>query len=701
LKNITHIIYVLVGFFIFNKQSAQTTIILNEQFKHIELSSQLEVAEDKTKQLDYNIVKSIRFEKLKEGQPNFGFNNSSYWFKGIIVNPLSSWQSPILSVANPNLDIVNLFVSSRKTGFHKKLKGDLEPFSARGDNNKYFRFNLKLLPNDTLFFYLNVQNSGEQFHVPLSIGTAEYFQNYDSDEQLVYGIYFGFILFVLLLNGFFYYVLKDRSSLFYIGYLFTLLFLQLSLTGFGFKYIWPDSVFLANHANPIFASISMYFLLLFCQDFLNIKSYLPRINQLVNLVKYYLIVVMLTAWIDINSVYVFSVLSINGLSLILILFIIPVSIYILKQNYKPARFFITAFIALILSVLMFVLKNAGILPSNAATNYGLQLGSALEVLLLTLAVIDKFNQFKVEALVRLQEVNDLKTKANFELEQKVEERTKQLNEQALELQEKNSEILSSIRYAKRIQDSLLPSEETLTQLFDDNYFVLYKPKDIVSGDFYWASSVKTSGENPIQLSLAAVVDCTGHGVPGAFLSIVGNNFLKQSLSEKHVNSTAEALDFLNEKIISTLNQNRSSQDVVRDGMDVSLIAIDYKAHKLYYSGANNPIYIIRQTENIPELIALKATKQAIGSIYDTAMNYELQIMDLQAGDTIYLFSDGFADQFGGDANKKYNYKRFKETLLSAFELPMPMQQTYLDNVLKSWKGNTEQTDDVCVMGIKI
>jgi len=693
-----YIFLILLGSFLVKAQKA---IIIDDEFKHTELSTQLIYAQDKSKSLQLKDVSTLKFEELPPGQPNFGFNNSSYWFKGKIINSTVQWQSPIISVANPNLDVVNLYVSSRKTGFHKKLMGDLAPFSSRGNANKYYHFNLQLLPSDTVLFYLNVQNSGEQFHVPLSIGTTEYFQNYDSNEQLIFGIYFGFILFVLLLNSFFYYVLKDKSSLLYIGYLSTLLFLQLSLTGFGFKYLWPNSVFLANHANPIFASISMLFLLLFCQEFLNIQHYLPRLNKLIHAVKYYLIVVAITSWIDVNTVYVFSVLSINGLSLVLILFIIPVSIYILKQKFKPARFFIVAFIALILSVLLFVLKNAGILPSNNITNYGLQIGSALEVLLLTLAVIDKFNEFKTEALARLQEINDLKTQANIVLEQKVETRTQQLNEQTKVLQSKNSEIISSIRYAKRIQDSLLPSNESLNQLFDDNYFVFYKPKDIVSGDFYWAASTKTTTENPINLSLAAVVDCTGHGVPGAFLSIVGNTFLKQALTEKTVNNTAQALDFLNQKIIQTLNENTNNKNVVRDGMDVSLIAIDYDKHKLYFSGANNPIYIIRDNDEKPELTVLEATKQAIGSVYEETKKYELQEFSLQAGDVVYLFSDGYADQFGGPNDKKFNYKRFKQTLLEAFELPMPMQKEYLEQAFKDWKGNTEQTDDVCVMGIKI
>lgn len=282
------------------------------------------------------------------------------------------------------------------------------------------------------------------------------------------------------------------------------------------------------------------------------------------------------------------------------------------------------------------------------------------------------------------------------------EKSKTLIElQKEEVEEKNEEIKSSIRYAKRIQDSLLPPDKLMDELFHQNYFVYYKPKDIVSGDFYWAAPVTTTSETPYRLSLAAVVDCTGHGVPGAFMSIVGNNFLKQSLTEKTVNNVAEALDFLNQKIISTLNQSSSTESVVRDGMDVALIAIDYPKNKLYYSGANNAIYVLRKYTQETEIITLKATKQAIGSVSDTIQAYRLNAFDLQKGDTIYLFSDGYADQFGEVENKKLNYKRFKAILKEAFDMPMHQQKVHIQSSFEAWLGNAEQTDDVCMMGIKI
>jgi serine phosphatase RsbU (regulator of sigma subunit) len=305
-------------------------------------------------------------------------------------------------------------------------------------------------------------------------------------------------------------------------------------------------------------------------------------------------------------------------------------------------------------------------------------------------------QWRTNNLIKARELLQNKVEEKTYLLQKEKEEVEKIK---VELERHNKEITDSINYARRIQDSLLPPEELLNGLFKNNYFIFYKPKDIVSGDFYWAAPNTTNTPYQRSLSLAAVADCTGHGVPGAFLSIVATNFLKLSLSEKSVNSPSEALDFLNVNITSSLNQ--SAKGRMRDGMDIAMIAIDYERLELYYSGANNAIYIFRRSAAGTEIIIQKSTKRAIGDENANAAGYELKKFDLQTGDTIYLFSDGFADQFGGDRDKKLNYKRFKEILTQACELPITEQDKFLEQKFENWRGITEQTDDVCVMGICI
>ena len=279
------------------------------------------------------------------------------------------------------------------------------------------------------------------------------------------------------------------------------------------------------------------------------------------------------------------------------------------------------------------------------------------------------------------------------------EKSKNLIEiQKTEVEEKNSEIISSLRYAKRLQEALLPPKNLLEEFFNKNYFVIYQPRDIVCGDFYWARKINTtpkSGESKEYL-LIAVADCTGHGVPGAFMSMLGSSFLHQSATEKDVNTPAEALDYLNQKIITTLNHGYGDQKI-RDGMDISFIALDLKTRQLAYAGANNPIYIVGDGS----LKTLKANKQAIGNMNDVALPYNNNLIQLQPNDCVYLFTDGYADQFGGPKGKKFMRKQFEEMLIEVHQKPMAEQQEILKTRYDNWKGALDQVDDVCVIGIRV
>jgi serine phosphatase RsbU (regulator of sigma subunit) len=265
------------------------------------------------------------------------------------------------------------------------------------------------------------------------------------------------------------------------------------------------------------------------------------------------------------------------------------------------------------------------------------------------------------------------------------------------IEEKTKEIVDSINYAKRIQLALITPEEVLKKVVP-NSFVFFQPKDIVSGDFYWFAELSTTkeGTDNEHLVVFCVADCTGHGVPGAFMSLIGMKILNQSIKQKDVNSPAEALDFLNAQVYDTMNKHASEDNIVRDGMDAVLFAINFNRLTLNFAGANNPLFIIRDKE----VIELKADKQPIGA-YEAQQSFTNYRFDLQKGDVIYATTDGYIDQFGGEDGKKLKSKKFKEKLLECVDLPIEQQKEYLSRFFNSWKGSLEQLDDVCVMGIKI
>jgi serine phosphatase RsbU (regulator of sigma subunit)/tetratricopeptide (TPR) repeat protein len=279
------------------------------------------------------------------------------------------------------------------------------------------------------------------------------------------------------------------------------------------------------------------------------------------------------------------------------------------------------------------------------------------------------------------------------------------------IEETNTRILESIDYSKNIQQSILMPEADIKKLLPGS-FVLYKPKDIVSGDFYFIEPILRAKTKWMAVALA---DCTGHGVPGALMSLMGYNILRQSLEEEHVTNPGEALDYLNKELHSFLRQNQKEKHIL-DGMDIAFVAIEHETRGIIYSGANNPLWIASKNKTLVDengkafeiigqsgennLYEIRATKQPIG-FSENPKQFVNHKFKLEQGDMLYLFTDGFADQFGGPKGKKYKYRQLAETILANTDKTPEEQGSVLENSFSRWKGRLEQVDDVSVIGIRI
>ena len=267
---------------------------------------------------------------------------------------------------------------------------------------------------------------------------------------------------------------------------------------------------------------------------------------------------------------------------------------------------------------------------------------------------------------------------------KIVKQKSKINQQHQIVIHQKEQITDSIFYAKRIQNALLPSENQMQTLLNE-FFVLYYPKDIVSGDFYW---IKQSGNKII----VAIADCTGHGVPGAFMSMLGISFLNE-IGTKNIENSNEILEFLRKQVKTTLKQ---SENDTKDGMDIALILIDNEIGKIQYSGAYNPLYIIRNNK----LIEIKADRQPVGT-HIREKQFTKHEISIQKNDMIYMFSDGYADQIGGDRNKKYMTINLKNLLLRINNETIQKQKEILSTEFDNWKKDNEQVDDVLIAGIRI
>ncbi len=275
------------------------------------------------------------------------------------------------------------------------------------------------------------------------------------------------------------------------------------------------------------------------------------------------------------------------------------------------------------------------------------------------------------------------------LEKTVEDRTKEIKEQKSLIEEKQREIIDSINYARRIQYALLATKEILDRNLGE-YFIYFNPKDLVSGDFYWASELKNGD------FVFATADSTGHGVPGAIMSILNIACLNESIKVNNLSSSADILNETRTKIKKHL-ANDGSIEGGKDGMDCSLIVINKLKNSITYSAANNPIWIIRNNS----LITLAADRMPVGKHDKDDQPFTQNSFELQSGDTIYTFTDGFADQFGGEHGKKFKYKQLQNVLISISNLNLNDQKLELEKVFNYWKGDLEQVDDVCIIGFRL
>lgn len=284
--------------------------------------------------------------------------------------------------------------------------------------------------------------------------------------------------------------------------------------------------------------------------------------------------------------------------------------------------------------------------------------------------------------------NRQKRKYNQELKtknSKIKQINLEIDHARLNLEHKNQEITDSINYAKRIQAAILPSQKTLGSHLNEA-FVLYLPKDIVAGDFYWTERIGDT-------ILFAVADCTGHGVPGAMVSVICHSALNTAIKQNGLTDPGEILDLTTDLV---LEQFERSEEEVKDGMDIALCSFNVKTRSLKFAGANTPLWIVRGEE----IVKFKANRQPVGK-YQNRTAFTSQDVEIQKGDIIYLSSDGYTDQFGGEKGKKFLKKRFRELLIRISKKPIQTQSNLLLKAFEDWRQHYDQVDDVCVMGVKV
>lgn len=662
------------------------------------------------------------FEKQGQAIPDFNFTASRYWLRFSLTNS-TSFTHFIFETGRTVTNKVEFFEVNGPTIIQHFISGDDYKYGDKEIAHRKNIFPIELGENETKTFYVKLESDGELLFAPIIINDRMSFFAQDFKDQFKNGFYYGLIALVVIIYFFFFIFLKDRSFLFYILYAFSQGLFQFSLDGYTHDHFFPKGGYITSHFLLVFAGLTVLFLLTYVAHFLQLKNHSKPLWNVFRISRFVIGLIIIMSLIP-GPLYELSFPIINGASLFSVLLAAYSIIRLRIKGVEVDFFFAMAFIILIIGGVVFILGNLSIVGDKMISLGALKISSALEFVVLSVSMSNKYGKLQKEkevaqlsSLKSLKEKNALMDESNVRLERQVKERTSELQLQKEKLSVSNQEIVSSIKYAKRIQEAILPSDEHVNKLIP-NSFILYRPKDVVSGDFYFVESTsETNTANENKFILFAAVDCTGHGVPGAFMSIVGNNLLSQALTDSSVNSPGDALLYLSRGVNKTLRRTIDGK-MIRDGMDIAMCALNHDWTQLFFAGAKNPLYLLRSKSvfnegSMPDdmtvisegedavLLEIKGDKHPIGNSSDEIKPFSNHAVDLFKGDQIYVFTDGYADQFGGPKGKKYNYRRFRDFLIAISNQPLFEQKAALEKEFNRWLGEEEQIDDVLVISVKI
>jgi len=610
--------------------------------------------------------------------PNYNVTKSAIWLKFILTTQIRDlWK---IDYSQPNIPVIE-FYRIQNGNITRQNSGLSSEPTERVHTGHMAIFDLDISPGDTVTVYLRLVSIGP-LKVKVNAGTAAAYLDHEQRENFIHGLYLGVLLLMILYNIFLFVTNYDRVYIYYVLYI--------ALTGIfifffnGYILVFPEWLILAMHKIPVAVPLGFgFFGLLFTIRFLNTKHYSPFLHKLIVATIYTVPIPFIALVIGFP---LFSVILVQLLGIVLSFLSIITGIQVLRKGYRPARYYVIGFGAYMLGLFFLITTDLFGITSAFLSQYALELGSAIEAVMLSFAIGDKLNIANKDrvvaqknALEQSLENERLIREQNIFLEKKVLERTTEIQQQKEIIEEKQKEIVDSINYAKRIQYTLLANEEVLkTNL--RQYSVMFRPKDIVSGDFYWC----TSNENGFYL---AVCDCTGHGVPGAFMSLLNISFLNEAINEKKISEPNEVFNFVRGRLVSNMEGGR-------DGMDAILLR--FFDGSITYAAANNRPVLI-QNGHYKELAA---DKMPVGSGIKSE-SFTLFQARTQSGDTLVCYTDGFADQFGGPKGKKFKYASLNQLLTETATLTPDLLNEKLQMVFDEWKGELEQVDDVCVIAIRI
>lgn len=661
------------------------------------LTFQLQTLEDPTGLLTFEQI--LYNEDFRPQTPSTPINQhleSAYWIKFDIKGDPESYKKWVYEIYNLHINHVEMYKPISDEEYIISTTGYSLPFKEREYQHINFVFDIDLKYKGTRTFYLRLQSKNPVW-LDSHIKNQNYFNKYAVNEYFLLGLYYGILMIMVLYNLLIFVSTRERVYIYFVLYILSCGFLSMVDDGMGFAYVWSELPSFSDYAAHFTRLLLLLSFVLYSRKFLQISILQPKIDKLLTWsVMLYMLIFTSEHSLSLSVLQQgYFPYIIKGLYLIPFLLIFLGGMLSWKRNYQPARYFVFGFTLVLVSLFITVMRDNGFTVGSFLLNilivYSLNIGIVLQIAFLSKALADRIRFLKDEkqkaqeaTIIQLQENEKLKDKVNRELEAKVKERT-------IELHEKNRNIMDSIAYAKRIQNSILPSKDQLISLLHE-YFVFFKPKDLVSGDFYWVEQVGNK-------VLFAVIDCTGHGVPGALMTVMAHNLLHETVNEQGIHLPHEILNILDKKLRQRITQNPNEFNE-QYGMDVSMCLLDRDTQQLHYAGALHNALIVSSDQKSK---ILKGDRFPVGDSHLNPENktFTSHTTTVERGQKLYLFTDGFADQFGGELGHKFMVENFHKLLIDSSTKSFGDQFKEIKMTFEVWKGVYSQIDDVLLLGIKV
>ncbi|PIY09652.1 MAG: hypothetical protein COZ18_07690 [Flexibacter sp. CG_4_10_14_3_um_filter_32_15] len=751
-KTILFGVFLLCNFIFSNLSTAQPftknintdrLLVLDSLKEKYELDKYFDVFKDRDNSYTFKALNPYTFSPYQ--LHDISEDVATYWLRLSIKNPHFSTHK--LLVPTGFIDSVTLFIEEAEGLFSKQLGGSLLPRSERGIKRGGISVSVLEIPAQTTkTFFFRLHSSTKLSAQDTRYSLRRWFTAYTSDgyeaefltARSFHNFFYGAIWVMLIYNLLVFIALRDRQYIFYVLYnflIFTYIFSNIGQLGELFLMEYPR----LDVGIRLFSGIlSVFALLMFAKDHLKTIIFAPRWHRFIQILVYVTLGITLLYFLRFWHLGRVLTTIILPLSLIALLFAGIKSYY---EGHKNVKYFLFGNSFFVIAISIYSLELLLIIEATRYLETIVLASITLQMALFSYGLAATFNQTRKQLihnkLQQEREKQALIEAKNKELEEKVIQRTNDLTEKTILLEETQIEILSqseqiqlqsdeishqhkqmtdSIRYAEKIQQAILPSQETLHQTFE-KHFVIFRPKDIVSGDFYWTATIQTAApsiiprRSPIEIQrgdvtkkIIAAVDCTGHGVPGAFMSVIGIILLNEIVHLKNTYDSDKILESLHQKIKKALRQDEKAN---ADGMDVALCIVEETnetERNVYFTGAKRPLYYAENkaegTDKEIKLQTLSGTRKSIGGIKKKEKPFVCEKIKLQKGAKIYLTSDGLIDQPNAEG-KKIGSVKFEETLQEILHLPMEEQYVELMQMLDSHQQDTPQRDDITVIGIEI